>query len=321
VIGGTAPGAGNIVSGNGAEGIELYYDSNTGTIIQGNLIGTDATGSVAVGNDSFGVRCGGTTTIGRTAPGAANVISANGWDGISAGRSGCVIQGNYIGTDKTGTIDLGNWRGGIEVSAPGALIGGTAVGAGNTIAHNGDAGVRVSGSTSTGNSIRGNSIHSNDDLGIDNQSGGNGEPPPPVITAVSPISGTACAGCTVDVYSDYVDEGRIYEGSTEADGNGDWSFLAGASGPHVTATATDVGGNTSEFSAPVTCGSGCIAVTPTPTPTPTPVGPAVGGIAVLPDVAEDGSSSLDYAALGALVATVVMAVTAGAWYARRRMAR
>ncbi len=61
--------------------------------------------------------------------------------------------------------------------------------------------------TSTGNRIRGNSIHSNGGMGIDNSSGGNGNLAPPVITAAGPMSGTACANCAVDVYSDDEDEG------------------------------------------------------------------------------------------------------------------
>jgi hypothetical protein len=193
----------------------------------------------------------------------------------------------------------------------------------------------VWGLASTGNTIRGNSIHSNDGLGIDNYSGGNGELTPPVIVAVSPISGTACANCTVDVYSDDFNEGRIYEGSTEADGGGNWTFWSGAGGPFVTATATDAGGNTSEFSAPFACLSGCGSGTPTPTPTPSPsptptpsptpspipVFDPVGGIAMLPDIAEGGSSSFGYVPLSALAAAVVVALAGGAWYARRRSHR
>jgi hypothetical protein len=65
----------------------------------------------------------------------------------------------------------------------------------------------------------------------------------------------------VDVYSDAADEGRIYEGSTTADGSGAWTYSGPVTGPNITTTATDGDGNTSEFSAPFdpadTDGDGC----------------------------------------------------------------
>ena len=66
--------------------------------------------------------------------------------------------------------------------------------------------------------------------------------------AASPVSGTACAGCTIDIYSDGADEGRAYEGSTTADAGGSFKFDRKLAGPFVTATATDGQGNTSPFS-------------------------------------------------------------------------
>jgi hypothetical protein len=55
------------------------------------------------------------------------------------------------------------------------------------------------------------------------------------------------------VYSDNADEGRVYHGSAVADGAGNWSFPGAVVGPNVTATATNAGGSTSEFSAPFAC--------------------------------------------------------------------
>jgi len=90
--------------------------------------------------------------------------------------------------------------------------------------------------------------------GIENESGGNTELAPPVITGFGSVMGTACPNCTVDVYSDDEDEGRVYEGSTTADGTGNWTFGGSPQGPNVTATATAADGNTSEFSTPVFSG-------------------------------------------------------------------
>jgi len=76
-----------------------------------------------------------------------------------------------------------------------------------------------------------------------------------VITSVTAtqVSGTACANCTIEIFSDANGEGAIYEGTTTADASGNWVFTkpGGLTGPNVTATATDGKGNTSEFLAPV----------------------------------------------------------------------
>ena len=103
--------------------------------------------------------------------------------------------------------------------------------------------------------------------------GGNDELPPPVITGFGSVNGTACADCTIDVYSDDEDEGAVYEGTTTADGNGDWTLPGIPGGPNVTTTATDAAGNTSEFSDEVVAPE----PTPTPVPTPTPIPTATPG--------------------------------------------
>ena len=78
--------------------------------------------------------------------------------------------------------------------------------------------------------------------------------PTPVITSGTrtSVSGSACAGCTVEVFSDSEDEGRVYEGTAIANPTGNWTLNSGHAytGPHLTATATDQSGNTSEFSVP-----------------------------------------------------------------------
>src|SRR5262249_20081384 len=112
------------------------------------------------------------TTIGGTSAGARNVISGNHSSGISIRGLGIggsnLVQGNFIGTDVTGSLPLGNTSGGVNRNnnTSGNTIGGTAAGAGNLIAFNAGSGVDVSGSGGVSNDILSNSIHSNTGLGI-----------------------------------------------------------------------------------------------------------------------------------------------------------
>jgi hypothetical protein len=62
------------------------------------------------------------------------------------------------------------------------------------------------------------------------------------------ISGTACPNCIVEIFSDPDDQGLVYEGSIQADADGNFSFQGTVQGPMVTATGTDLLGNTSQFS-------------------------------------------------------------------------
>src|SRR5205823_3622281 len=120
-------------------GIGIGGSSSDGNVIQGNFVGTDATGTAALGNLSNGISLSDVpnTIIGGTTAADRNVISGNGapntWlAGIAvngSGTTGTVIQGNYIGTDVTGlNVVAGYSIMGISVNAhaPGTLIGGTA---------------------------------------------------------------------------------------------------------------------------------------------------------------------------------------------------
>ncbi|MDT7041192.1 kelch repeat-containing protein [Candidatus Nitronereus thalassa] len=164
VIGGTGPNDGNLISGNGASGIEISQVEATGNIIQGNYIGTDVTGTVALGNTVFGMNLAlaSNNIIGGNTPAARNVISGNS-TGIrfsGAVNTGNVVQGNFIGTDKDGTGALGNTGDGIVFvgSANGNLIGGTIPGAGNVISGNGDRGIEFQASAGPNNRVEGNLI-------------------------------------------------------------------------------------------------------------------------------------------------------------------
>ncbi len=165
-IGGTVAGAGNLISGNDNYGVRISGSGTTGNVLQGNYIGTDATGTVDLGNTWHGVLISGgaaNNTIGGTAVEAGNVISGNDQNGINlvdTGTSGNVVQGNKIGTDVTGTADLGNAWDGILLStgATNNMIGGTAAGAGNVISGNDQRGVSLKGTGTANNAVEGNVI-------------------------------------------------------------------------------------------------------------------------------------------------------------------
>jgi len=174
VIGGSAAGAGNLISGNTGSAIQL--SGGDGFVIQGNLIGTDVTGTYAIPN-GMGVNDSGgnSVLIGGSGPGEGNVISGNSQFGIYAYNSGTntTIYGNKIGTDVTGTLPIPNVAGISTANITGVVIGGTDPGQGNVIAFNSGylafsvpVGILVQVS-SNHVTIRGNSIHDNEQLGIE----------------------------------------------------------------------------------------------------------------------------------------------------------
>jgi hypothetical protein len=168
-------------------GILMVSRFPTGNKIEGNFIGTDATGTIDRGNLRSGVAIHGRAsdnTIGGSSPAERNIISGNRRAGISISdysrraAAGNKIEGNYIGTDATGTADLGNGGSGVFIfespfraerieEPPNTITGGTEPGTANTIAFNGKDGVTIMGFHSIGNSVLGNSIFSNGGLGID----------------------------------------------------------------------------------------------------------------------------------------------------------
>ncbi len=124
---------GLIISGFAGYGIEVIGND---ALIESSYIGTDSTGTKAMGNGEAGVAIigGGThNTIGGTTAGAGNVISANAGDGVDdIGANASLIAGNWIGTNARGTAALANTGDGIYVELSSSVtIGGTSVGAGN----------------------------------------------------------------------------------------------------------------------------------------------------------------------------------------------
>ncbi len=295
VIGGPSPADRNLISGNTDVGI---LSSETATI-QGNLIGTDAAGHVAIGNPRAIASTETETILG-------NLISGNG-KAIQGGINDAVIQGNRIGTTADGSGPLGNSETAFEVgggSASGVTIGGTGAGEPNVIAFNGGNGLFVGAGVN--NSIRGNSIHDNGGLGIDLN--GNGQPDfndPgdaddganhlqnfPIIQSVTNGASTHIVGKLNSASSTTYDldfyanaacsnfpreflEGETWLGSSQVttDGSGHAAIdvvlpVATEAGARISATATDPSGNTSEFSQRIV-----FYVVPTS-------GPATGGTAI-----------------------------------------
>ena len=297
-IGGTAAGEGNLISGNNFYGVQIR---NVASLVQGNFIGTDVTGASSI-SDQIGVEIvtvsccepippATNNTIGGTTPDARNVISGNSAQGVlisGSGTSGNLVQGNFIGTDVTGTVALGNGGSGVAVEFGPQLntIGGTTAGAGNTVAFNGSDGVFVGYVTSTGNAILGNSIYSNSGLGIDLVPGGvtpndagdvdtgpNNLQNFPVLSSATRVAGgttrvdgtlnsTTTATFRLEFFANSAcdasgnGEGESFLGylTSTTDGTGSGSFSAAfaaavSPGHFVTATATDSQNNTSEFSA------------------------------------------------------------------------
>jgi hypothetical protein len=277
IVGGTNAAARNVFSANGTEGVNLNSSGNTNQII-GNYIGTDITGTRTMGNHSDGIWMGDVTNnwIG------ANLIAGNGADGIRLWTNvfGTRILGNLIGLSASGAAlpNAGSiWiRNGFNNQ-----IGDVTVGDANIIGFNNARGIAIDNGTN--NSIRGNSIFANSFLGIDLKSDGitqndvgDADDGPnhlqnypvilsalcganPIITGT--LNSTPNTDLTLDFYANTAadpsgyGEGEHYLGSklVTTDGSGNASFSAPLGGVlpfanSVTATATDVAGNTSEFS-------------------------------------------------------------------------
>jgi hypothetical protein len=141
-IGGTTAGARNVISGNKHDGVIMVTGGSKFNTVQGNYIGTNAAGTGRLGNGWYGVEISQPNNlVGGTTSGARNVISANGHDGVALYLSSSTnnrVEGNYIGTDYTGTKDLGNTGAGICATngAHHNAIGGSSASARNVIAGN-----------------------------------------------------------------------------------------------------------------------------------------------------------------------------------------
>ena len=263
VIGG--PGRGNIIGGS-HQGIFVSFISDCNNItIQSNYIGVDPSAGMAnIGNTINGVVimqgvCTNVLIGGDATLGEGNVIGFNS-DGIRIRVEGVVVQGNAIGTDPAGTMDLGNTGFGVNLDdQPGTpnncLIGGPGEGLGNLIAYN-NVGI-FKFPTGTVNRFQRNGFFCNG-AGILYQSSTTNGTAPPAILCVSTglVEGKAAPNTVVEVFQvDNADcpnnnacQGRFYLGETITDANGDWSVPIDLNvGDVVGATATDLSDNTSPF--------------------------------------------------------------------------
>ena len=235
-IGGTAPGARNVISGNSGHGVEISaIHSAAGNVIQGNLIGTDVSGVTALGNNG---------------------------DGVS-----------------------------ITLFVADTIIGGTPTGSGNTVAFNGGDGVSTQSLSGTGNSINLNSMFLNTGIGIDlADDGATANDPgdgdagannlqnfPDMASAEIDLNGdlvveysldSAPGNSTYPLFIElFIADGGGEEGKTFIANDiyavtdaqnpktvnlGNAAGLGMSVGDMIVATATDDGGNTSEFSQPPT---------------------------------------------------------------------
>ncbi len=183
-IGGTAAGAGNVISGNAGEGILL--SGETGDVVLGNKVGTDLTGTVPLGNagtgvviDASGSAPSRSVSIGSTDGTGGNLIAANIGDGLDivGGSSQNTVAANTIGA--TANASLGNDDNGILISgSPNNTIGGAPIRgalnvisslgpAHNVISGNGRDGISIVGTPAGAVVVQGNLISSNTHNGVE----------------------------------------------------------------------------------------------------------------------------------------------------------
>lgn len=239
----------NVISGNTNGGI-VVADTSSHIGILGNIIGLNRSGMYAIGNGNYGgIR------INDQCDHVAvhdNWIGGNRFGIYVLSSSNITIGNNFIGSNKINDeiLELGNEFDGIYL----ALAAHDNLIRENFIRFNGGSGVHIEGANTIRNKVSHNHISGNVGWGIYNQSGGNLELAPPVISSASAtsVAGTAIPDATVEIYTDPEYQGLIFQGETNSDASGNFSWSGTITGqfPNVTAIAIDDSGNTSAFSQP-----------------------------------------------------------------------
>ena len=153
----------NVISGNGSHGVSVSASGAAGALVTDNVIGTDAAGTVDLGNDGVGVYI----SYAFASEVRRNVISGNGSHGVSLAHVRLTrILGNSIGTGRDGVSALGNTGSGVHIGIIDPGVTDNVVDE-NTIAFNGGDGVTIDAPNAVGNTVWENAIHSNTGLGVD----------------------------------------------------------------------------------------------------------------------------------------------------------
>ena len=147
IVGGTGVNDGNVICSNVGHAVSVFGAASLETIIQGNIIGLTADGLTARVNFLRGIDLNQNenSQIGGTDINARNIISNNGWAGISLiACPGTVVENNYIGSDITGNVDMGNFQHGIQlINSADVTIGGLTSASRNVIVGNVFSGISV----------------------------------------------------------------------------------------------------------------------------------------------------------------------------------
>jgi hypothetical protein len=264
LVGGTIPGARNIISGNTENGLKDQFldirpTGSTGRY-QGNYIGTDITGTKALGNGLGGLIVVNNSLVGGGEPGAGNLIAHNGRFGVFIDGSDNRVEGNVIRENTSINPDVTDQRGsGVVVGRTDGPVRNAVLG--NAISGNAGLGIDVYSPTDAGTGVT-----PNDPLDAD--AGANNRQNSPVLSTAtcSVVTGTLHSTPNgtfrVEFFANTAadpsghGEGERYLGFVEvtADAAGNAGFTAPgfpllAGEKYLTSTATNLAtGDTSEFS-------------------------------------------------------------------------
>lgn len=240
---------GSNTSGYRVNGLEIY---SSGNIVQGLQIINFTGSGIALCNGSNNM-IGGNRNIGAGPLGQGNLTSKND-SGIKLCEIGSnnIITGNIIGTDVSHSKNWGNTEGVWIQNGMSKNI----IGPDNVIANNNQNGIWITGNNTIGNTITQNSIYDNS-IGIRIYNKYNNKLDFPHLLnldmELGTMTGSTCANCIIEIFSDSNNQGKMFEGQVETDEKGIFTYEHGESftGPNVTATVTDFDSNTSEFIIPI----------------------------------------------------------------------